>query len=102
VVEGAAAEGEAEGARGGGSVDRSSEEARPAPAEPLGDVMRPETRELMRRAQAQGWIVQYTGSNHLKWRAPTGEIAISANTDGDKRSIKNHLARMKRMGFRVE
>jgi len=62
--------------------------------------MRHDVAELVRKAEQQGWAVQQTRNNHLKWIAPVGKIVVSGSTMSDRRAIKNHLANLRRFGFR--
>jgi hypothetical protein len=56
-------------------------------------------RKLIRQAEAQGWVVKYGGGGHLKFLAPGGGIVVSPGTASDYRSMRNHVALMKRLGF---
>jgi hypothetical protein len=37
-------------------------------------------RPLAKRAKARGWVITHTGSGHLKWRPPKGQIVITGAT----------------------
>jgi hypothetical protein len=57
-------------------------------------------KSLEKTAVAQGWKVISTNGGHKKWLAPTGGIVISGSTESDPRGLKNHLARMRKLGFK--
>lgn len=56
-------------------------------------------RALAREAIAQGWEVLASG-RHLKWVSPDGKPIFSARTPSDHRAVRNHLALMRRAGFK--
>lgn len=57
---------------------------------------------LMDRARKQGWIIATTRNGHISWRSPSGETIFSGTTTHRRGcSLKNHLAMMKRAGFRA-
>jgi hypothetical protein len=60
----------------------------------------PEQRKLAKRAAAQGWKIKHTRGDHVVWVAPNGKKLYSAATPSDVRALKNHLARMRKAGFR--
>lgn len=37
-------------------------------------------RPLARQARAQGWVITYTGSGHLRWQRPDGAAVITGST----------------------
>jgi hypothetical protein len=41
-------------------------------------------RTLAKRARAEGWEITHTGSGHLKWTAPRGQIVITGSTSHRK------------------
>jgi hypothetical protein len=57
---------------------------------------------LIRQAENQGWTVRATSKGHLMFQSPSGEAATTSSTASDHRSMKNHISRMKRLGFRPE
>lgn len=61
--------------------------------------MRGDFRELAQEARAQGWRVEET-RGHLKWLGPNGGVVISSSTPSDRRAIKNHVALLRRWGFK--
>ena len=60
-----------------------------------------EIRALAKLAEAQGWTVTRTRNGHLKWVSPQGSVVISPSTPSDWRSMKNHLAHLRRAGFKA-
>jgi hypothetical protein len=57
-------------------------------------------RKLMKRAKDQGWQIHRTRNSHLMWVAPHGEKLYCASTPSDHRAWRNHVARMRRMGYK--
>jgi hypothetical protein len=53
-------------------------------------------------AVAQNWEITYTGGGHMKWLSPKGVPVFTGSTPGDKRAIKNHIARLKSNGLKLE
>lgn len=61
-----------------------------------------ELRQLVRRAQRQGWAVTYTGGGHLRWQAPDGALVFTPSTpNGGCRSLENTRADLRRVGLEV-
>ncbi len=61
--------------------------------------MNKELKELMRRAECQGWRVDV--GNHHKWYAPDGRtIVVTGSSESDHRALHNTKARLRRAGFR--
>lgn len=59
-------------------------------------------RSLYELAIAAGWTVTRTGTNHLRWRSPSGRLAFTAGTpDKDPREYKNARAKLRRAGLKV-
>lgn len=56
---------------------------------------------LIRHAKKHGWMVEYTGSQHLRWQSPTGAFVFSGNTVSDHRAVHNIRARLRRAGLDV-
>lgn len=54
---------------------------------------------LVKKAEAQGFTVERTGGDHLKWTAPSGEFHFSPSTPSDTRGLKNTLADLERIGY---
>jgi hypothetical protein len=55
--------------------------------------------QLITKAVRQGWEVEVTKSNHLKWISPSGERFTSAKTPSDHRAIKYVKQYLRRYGF---
>jgi hypothetical protein len=53
--------------------------------------------ELARDCISEGWVVEQTNGNHLKWTAPNGEFVFSASTPGDQRVYRNHIALLRQV-----
>jgi len=62
-----------------------------------------ELRELARVAVSQGWRVERTGKQHLRWVPPTRDkrVIYSGSTPSDYRAIHNIRAMLRREGLRV-
>jgi hypothetical protein len=60
-----------------------------------------ELRRVHRVAVAQGWTVTLTGGGHHCWCSATGAQIFTGSTPGDQRSIKNHIAKLRRAGLRL-
>lgn len=58
-------------------------------------------RELAERAVSQGWSINLTGSDHIRWVSPSGVVVISSQTPSDHRSFKNTRAELARKGLKV-
>ena len=59
-----------------------------------------EVKDLIRSLRKQGWTVEQTRNNHWKATAPTGgQPEYIASTPSDHRSLKNTVARLKRLGY---
>ena len=56
-------------------------------------------KELMRIAIGQGWRVEQTRGNHVRWIAPDGSVTFTGLTNSDHRALLNHRARLRRMGL---
>lgn len=61
-----------------------------------------EWRDLIAEATRQGWQIELTGSNHLRWRSPEGKPVFSASTPSDHRAIKNIRSMLRRNGLRLD
>lgn len=59
-------------------------------------------RSLYRLACRAGWQVTIHGSGHLRWKAPSGAVITTASSPGDRRSVRNERARLRRAGLREE
>ena len=59
-------------------------------------------RTLAAIANKRGWRITPTGSGHVRWCPPAGEIVITSSTPDGKRSITNDLARLRKAGLSEE
>lgn len=59
-----------------------------------------EWRKLKKQAEDQGWTVEKTKNNHIRWTNPDGEIVISPSTPSENRGMKNFLSVMKKKNFK--
>ncbi|HVE91412.1 MAG TPA: hypothetical protein VNE62_03785 [Actinomycetota bacterium] len=59
------------------------------------------SRDVVKEAKKQGWTVDTTQHGHLRFTPPDKwkQICVFSGTPGDQRSIRNHLAEMRRQGF---
>lgn len=64
----------------------------------MGVNAKAESNELVKRCEAVGWQVAYTGAGHYKIDTRKGTFTIPS-TPGDSRSTKNSLADAKRFGL---
>jgi len=51
--------------------------------------MNKEILKLMRRAKKQGWSVQVTKKNHIKFFSPLGGIVVASGTPSENRGFLN-------------
>lgn len=55
-------------------------------------------RELIKTMKRRGWVATTTANSHLRFvYEKTGEFLFHSGTPSDRRSIKNFLARAKRI-----
>lgn len=59
-----------------------------------------ELRKVAAKAKKQGWEVELTKKNHLRFTSPDGEVVGNSGTPSDYRGQKNFLADLKRAGFK--
>lgn len=65
--------------------------------------MRKDLKQLRIVAEQQGWRVERTNGDHLKWLAPDGGMAIySPSTPSNARGILNLKAQLRRAGLELE
>lgn len=58
--------------------------------------------DLYRVAKEQGWRVETSGGNHIRWLPPDGSRPVySANSTRDNREEKNVRAKLRRAGLRI-
>jgi hypothetical protein len=70
-----------------------------------GDVMaghRTEVQKLARMLRGEGWRVEHTGGNHLKWRSPDGVLVITGWSPGTHRWRAYFWTEVKRQRRRLE
>jgi hypothetical protein len=60
-----------------------------------------EYRELLKKAERQGWAVQSTRKSHIKLIGPTGQLVFASGTPSDWRSFLNFRAHLKREGLGI-
>ncbi|MBF0859382.1 hypothetical protein HKD24_09165 [Gluconobacter sp. LMG 31484] len=58
-------------------------------------------RSLRHQASGMGWTPSKTNGGHIRWRHACGSIVFAPSTPGDRRSLKNTLAQLKRMAKRM-
>lgn len=56
-----------------------------------------DTNALCLEAETAGWAVDFTGSDHIRLRAPNGALAFASKTPSDWRTIHNLRAEMRRL-----
>lgn len=63
---------------------------------------RKEYRPLVKDARKQGWKIDLTGNNHLRfWPPHGGPPVITSNTPSDGRAKKNLIAALRRGGLTI-
>lgn len=58
-----------------------------------------EIRDLIKRAESQGWQITRSKGDHLKWVSPSGKPLFFGSTPSDIRSLKNQVSLMRKHGF---
>jgi hypothetical protein len=59
-------------------------------------------KHLIKVATDQGWEVTRTGTLHLRWKAPDGQVIFrNGQSPSDHRSIRNLRSDLRRMGLRL-
>lgn len=53
-------------------------------------------RSLRTRAAGMGWKPSKTNGGHIRWRHACGAVVFAPSTPGDRRSLKNTLAQLRR------
>lgn len=57
---------------------------------------------LMKRARAQGWVIDRTRNDRFKWTSPQGGTPVfSASNPSDPRAVRNLESMLKRQGLAV-
>lgn len=59
-----------------------------------------DTEKMIRLAQKQGWEVEFTKSNHIKFRAPSGELIIAGLSSNDSGVLQTRR-RLVKAGLRL-
>ena len=54
---------------------------------------------LQKEAVSQGWVVNLSNGNHIKWIAPNGKVVFTSNTPSDKRALENMKRDLKSAGL---
>lgn len=73
-------------------------QAAACPRRALGKMLRP----LWDAATAQGWRVELTGANHVRWLSPDGaNPVVSALTPSSQRTYQNLRSQLRRAGLTV-
>lgn len=58
--------------------------------------------DLYRAARKQGWTVETSGGNHIRWLPPSGGRPVySANSTRDNREAMNVRAKLRRAGLKI-
>lgn len=61
---------------------------------------RKEYRPLVKVARKQGWIVELTNNNHLRFVPPgDADPVVTSNTPSDQRAAKNLQSKLRRHGL---
>ena len=56
--------------------------------------------QLIKKAKKQGWLIEATRGNHLRWVSPDGLVIVSAKTPSDRKSITCTKLDLRRRGFK--
>ena len=58
-------------------------------------------RGAYKAARAARWEITRTGTSHLKWTPPTGELPVftPATPHGGRHSVENSLSQLRRAGL---
>ena len=59
-------------------------------------------RALARLARKAGWHLTPTGSGHIRWRPPVGEIVITSSTPDGNVTVTKDRARLRKAGLSEE
>ena len=54
---------------------------------------------LIKTAEKQGWVVEPTNNNHLKWKSPSGGFFFSSSTPSDWRVVMKIKKDLRMNGF---
>lgn len=58
-------------------------------------------RQVVRIAKAQGWRVEFTKKNHVRFLSPTGQMVVTSGTPSDHRTVANLIGQLRRQGLVV-
>lgn len=67
----------------------------------LRSILREAPIEVVREVESEGWTLEMTGGNHVKWLHPSGAFVYGASTPSDRRAWANHLSRLRRARARI-
>ena len=56
--------------------------------------------QLIKKAKKQGWVVEPTKGNHLRWISPNGDVVTSSKTPSDRMTIMCTRLDLKRRGYK--
>ena len=59
-------------------------------------------RKFAATAYRKLWTIDPTGSGHLRWRPPAGEIVITSSTPDGKTSVIKDRTRLRKAGLNEE
>ena len=69
----------------------------------MAEVKIPEQfRPLAERLEQQGWSVEATANNHLRWVAPSGAVVVSSSTPSDHRAKQRLTTELRRAGAVID
>lgn len=54
---------------------------------------------LIKTAEKQGWAIELTNNNHLKWKSPNGGFFFSSSTPSDWRVLMKIKKDLRMYGF---
>lgn len=58
-----------------------------------------ELKVIVKEARKQGWTVEETRNQHIRFISPSGAVYIAHKTASDHRGIKNMKAHLRRLGW---
>lgn len=62
--------------------------------------MNKDLKQLMKKAQSQGWRIEPRNGGHIAWFPPDGgEFVITGSTPGNTRSFNNDRSLLRRAGL---
>jgi hypothetical protein len=56
--------------------------------------------QLIGKAKKQGWVVELSTGQHLRWISPCGQSFISPKTPSDFRAIRYVLVALRKLGYK--